>query len=335
MIAYANSKGIVVWVHAWWSRENMDKTIGEEKIIRWWRYLVNRLGAYNVIWSLAGEYNMYDYGGLGLEFWKKLGAMVKQEDPFGHITGTHVTPPNWSGGAQAPQWSTGDVMNSEPWLDYNQSQLGHGKYANEMAPMVIAQNYARHPVKPIVITEPWYEFREGNAPALDIRFAAWSALLSGAAGHTYGGGHAWLGNVPESPANVKEWPVENDPAFETYNYPGAVSMGVLAKVFSTIDWWTMVPMPQAVTDYPQPLCLAQPGKEYLVYLRYGGSFSIDLQDITSTSSFNVTWIDPSNGHRIPATQQVAGGKKTLLYSPSVYPDSIEYKDWVGFLKLAE
>jgi hypothetical protein len=26
----------------------------------------------------------------------------------------------------------------------------------------------------------------------DIRFAAWSAILSGAAGHIYGGVHVWL-----------------------------------------------------------------------------------------------------------------------------------------------
>jgi hypothetical protein len=32
MIAYANSKGITVWVHGWWSRENLNKTAGEEKI---------------------------------------------------------------------------------------------------------------------------------------------------------------------------------------------------------------------------------------------------------------------------------------------------------------
>ena len=49
---------------------------------RWWRYVIERLGAYNVIWTLAGEYNMNDYGGFGLPFWKDLGAMVKSEDPY-------------------------------------------------------------------------------------------------------------------------------------------------------------------------------------------------------------------------------------------------------------
>jgi hypothetical protein len=38
MIEYANSRGITVWIHPWWSREGINKSIGEENIIRWWRY---------------------------------------------------------------------------------------------------------------------------------------------------------------------------------------------------------------------------------------------------------------------------------------------------------
>ena len=45
MIAYANSKGITVWVHGWWSRKNLNLTAGEEKMKRWWRYLVHRPGS--------------------------------------------------------------------------------------------------------------------------------------------------------------------------------------------------------------------------------------------------------------------------------------------------
>ena len=162
---------------------------------RWWRYLVHRFGAYNVIWVLAGEYNMNNYGGFSLDFWKDLGKLVKNEDPYERIISVHNTPPFWDGGAEAPQWSTGSVLHQEPWLDYNQSQVGHGKFANEMIPSIISEDYYRKPSKPVVVTEPWYEFIEGNPSGMDIRFAAWSAILSGAAGHTYGGGHVWLASV--------------------------------------------------------------------------------------------------------------------------------------------
>ena len=129
---------------------------------RWWRYVVARLGAYNVIWTLAGEYNMNNYGGFGLPFWKDLGAVVKNKGSLPpHCVGASDSP-GWSGGADAPQWSTGEVLHSEPWLDYNQSRVGHARRRNEMIPLVIAADYARQPAKPTVVTEPWYKFIAGK-----------------------------------------------------------------------------------------------------------------------------------------------------------------------------
>ncbi|MBZ0258752.1 DUF4038 domain-containing protein, partial [bacterium] len=188
-VRYANEKGITVWIHAWWGSNQIDRTIGGENLRRWWRYVVHRLQAYNVIWVLAGEYNLYDNGGFDLEFWNDLGRMIKDEDAYDRITSAHPTPPGWDGGKDNPQWSTADVLHNQDWLDYNQSQVGHGKWRNEMIPSVVAQAYQAQPAKPIVVTEPWYEFVKGNPTAEDIRFGAWSAILSGAAGHSYAGGH--------------------------------------------------------------------------------------------------------------------------------------------------
>jgi Protein of unknown function (DUF4038)/Domain of unknown function (DUF5060) len=55
MIRYANSKGITVWIHPWWGGRDLDRQIGAENIRRWWRYVIARLSAYNVVWTLAGE----------------------------------------------------------------------------------------------------------------------------------------------------------------------------------------------------------------------------------------------------------------------------------------
>ena len=57
------------------------QAVGPEKIRRWWRYVEQRLAAYNVIWNVAGEYNMYNYAGMGLQFWKDLGAMIRPRTP--------------------------------------------------------------------------------------------------------------------------------------------------------------------------------------------------------------------------------------------------------------
>jgi hypothetical protein len=322
-IAYANSKGITVWIHPWWSGKDFAQRVGAEKANRWWHYVISRLAAYNVVWVLAGEYNMNNYGGMGLPFWKDLGAMIRAEDPYKRIIGAHPTPPGWTGGEDAPQWSTGEVLHKEPWLDYSQSQVGHGKWRQEMIPRIIAADYARVPAKPTVITEPWYEFISGNPSAMDLRFGAWSAILSGAAGHTYGGGHVWWANVPESPSKQGNWPLE--PGFEndTLNYPGAVSVSHMARFLKSIEWWKLEPHPELVHDYPAKFCAAVPGREYVVYLRWGGTAKVALP---VTGSYQFTWIDPSDGKaRKPG---IAKGGPHEFHAPEDYPSTPQYKDWV-------
>lgn len=334
LITYANAKGLTVWVHGWWTRQNMKERIGAENIRRWWRYLIHRLGAYNVIWVLAGEYNMYDYGGLGLDFWKDLGQTIDQEDPYDRIISAHPTPPGWSGGADAPQWSTGEVLHNEDWLDYNQSQVGHGRWRNEMIPQVVASDYRRQPAKPIVVTEPWYEFIKGYASAQDIRFGAWSAILSGAAGHSYGGGHVWKAHVPESPAGKDAWPMEMGFETNTLAYPGAQSMGILARFLRQIDWWNLEPHPELISEYPAHYCSAVPGKEYLVYLRYGGAFKLNLESAGKGLQFATRWLNPGTG-KLSDGGTVGGGQIQTFSAPGGFPSQPDFQDWVLYLHFVD
>jgi hypothetical protein len=327
MIRYANSKGITVWIHGWWSRPNLNTEIGAEKMQRWWRYLVHRFGAYNVIWVVAGEYNMNNNGGFSLDFWKDLGKLIKNEDPYERIISLHNTPPFWDGGAEAPQWATGSVLHQETWLDYNQSQVGHGKFANEMIPQVVMEEYNRQPSKPIVVTEPWYEFIEGNPAGMDIRFAAWSAILSGAAGHTYGGGHVWLASVPEDPGHGGDWPMEKGFEKTTYDYEGAVSMKYLAAFFKTVKWWNMAPHPELVGEYPQPFCLAKPGEEYVVYLRYAGVAKIKMDESAAAKTYLYQWYNPASGKLYDAGT-IHGSAMLKFSCPESFPSVPVYTDWV-------
>jgi len=327
MIRYANSKGITVWIHAWWSREGIDKSIGEDNIIRWWEYVVHRLHAYNVIWVLAGEYNMNNYGGFPLEFWNRLGRIIKDEDPYERLLSAHPTPPMWGGGADAPQWSTAETIHSQPWLDYNQSQTGHARWCNELIPWIIKNAYNKKPAKPVVVTEPWYEFIEGNPTAMDIRFGAWSAVMSGAAGHSYGGGHIWRVHLPERPTGVGSWPMDTSFATNTMLYPGAVSVGFMGKFMRNLEWWKMEPHPELMLENPSPYCLADPGREYLFYLRYGGSVKIDLRAYPVSSEFTFSWTDLVNS-RDSKKGVISGGSITEIKCPEDYPGTVNFKDWV-------
>jgi len=331
MIRYANSKGITVWIHAWWSRENIDKSIGDENIIRWWRYVVHRLHAFNVIWVLAGEYNMNNYGGFPLSFWNRVGDIIKDEDPYDRITGAHPTPPMWSGGAEAPQWSTAEAVHNQKWLDYNQSQTGHARWCNELIPEIISRAYRMAPAKPAVVTEPWYEFIEGNPTAMDIRFAAWSSVMSGAAGHTYGGGHTWRVHLPERPTGIGSWPMDTSLSVNTLIYPGAVSVGFMGKYLRKLEWWKLEPHPELVLENPSPFCLADPGNEYLFYLRYGGSIKVDLSSQKPSDEFEYRWTDLVNSLD-SRSGKIKGGSVVEIKCPEDYPGVVNFKDWVLHLK---
>jgi hypothetical protein len=329
MIRYANQKGITVWIHAWWSRRNINESIGADNMKRWWKYIVDRLQAYNVIWVLAGEYNMYHYGGFDLNFWNELGSLVKHEDPYDRITGVHPTPPGWEGGADAPQWSTAEVIHEQTWLDYNQSQPGHGKWRNELIPEIVTNAYHKNPAKPIIVTEPWYEFIEGNPNAMDIRFGAWSAFMSGAAGHSYGGGHIWRAHLPESPEGVGAWPMDTSFKVNTMRYQGAQSIHFFSEFLHKIKWWEFEPHPEFVFDNPSHFCSAIPGKEYLIYLRYGGSVGIDLQD-ASGKKMKYEWTDLST-QSTAKKGELMGGNISNLMPPEDYPGETEYKDWLLYI----
>ena len=327
LIQYANSKGITVWIHAWWSRKDIVRTIGEEKMRRWWKYVVDRLHAYNVIWVLAGEFNMNNYGGFPLQFWNNLGQMIKDEDPYDRIIGVHPTPPTWGAGMEAPQWSTATTIHEQSWLDYNQSQCGHHLWSNEFIPWIIREAYEKQPAKPIVVTEAWYEFIEGNPSAKDIRFGAWSAFFSGAAGHTYGGGHIWIGHTPENPKRGGSWPLDTSFRVNTCFYPGAVSMSFMSKYLNAMKWWELEPHPELIMESPSPYCAANPGKEYLVYMRYGGSFKLDFTSMSENDKFNYEWVDLVNS-KVARTGTVSGGKVIQLKCREDYPGYLEHKDWL-------
>lgn len=335
-IRYANSRGIVVAVSGLWGGKITPEIARQSR--RWWKYLISRLQAYQVIWMVASEYNLNDYGGAGLDYWKALGQLVKDQDPYRRITSLHNTPPNWKGGTQGDsrQWSTGEVLHQAPWLDYNQSQLGHGKYRNEMAPRVVRAAYARMPPKPIVITEPWYEFVPGSASAMDVRFACWSSFLCGGAGITYGGGHIWWAYLPDNHskplADMGGFPQDPDLQANTLNYPGARSVSFMAHFLSDKPWWRWQPHEELIQDYPAPFCKADPGNQYLVYLRYGGNFRLDLR-ATGDRPLRCEWVDLVSGRT--RTEQIQGGTVRQFWNARDYPGSRPYHDFLVYIQVAK
>jgi hypothetical protein len=203
-----------------------------------------------------------------------------------------------------------------------------------MIPVVVAAAYAKTPAKPIVVTEPWYEFIKGNPPAEDVRYGAWSAMLSGAGGHTYGGGHVWWAHVPEAPTQQGAWPLETSFETDTLDYPGAVSMGFMARFLRSMEWWKLEPHPELVSEYAARFCSAEPGRNYVVYARWGGTLKVDLRPSSEADKFQYTWIDLTAGTE-RRTGTVQGGGMREFHAPEDYPSAPQHKDWVLHVRRAE
>jgi hypothetical protein len=87
------------------------------------------------------------------------------------------------------------------------------------------------------------------------------------------------------------------------------AMGHARTLAGRIDLVAMVPRNDlASCEY----CLANPGREYLVYLPDGGSVSIDLSAVADRLS--VTWLNPSTGKATRAGT-ASGGTGRKFKSP--------------------
>jgi hypothetical protein len=334
-IEYANSRGMTIWIHGWWSRRDLNQRVSEEEIMRWCRYLVHRYGAYNVIWTLCGEYTLYNCSGFGIQFWKDVGSMIDAEDPYDRLISVHPNPSIYvfPDSTKTPYYSTAPLLHNESWLNYNQIQVGHSKWRNEIIPYVVSDNYTIIPPKPVVVTEPWYEFLEGDPLGTpmeqihtniveEIIFGAWSAILSGAAGHSYGGGHIWRAHLPETPhRRVGTWPMDSTFQKTTMDYPAAYAIGYMGNFLKSIRWWELEPHPELILGYyPQKFCSAIPGNEYLIFMRYGGGIKLNMSHSSEQDVFEYTWFDPRTGN-IHSTGTIAGGGKQYFIAPGVMPDN--------------
>lgn len=151
------------------------------------RWLGRRLGdRANVIWCLGGDREVPDAATRAI--WDALARGLRAEERLPHLMAFHPR-----GGSSSSQW-----VDDAPWLDVRMLQSGHLRRASRNWAMVL-DDADRRPTRPVVDAEPcyenhpiWFDPTNGWFDALDVRCAAWWAVLSGAAGHTYGCHDVWM-----------------------------------------------------------------------------------------------------------------------------------------------
>jgi hypothetical protein len=177
-----------------------------------------------------------------------------------------------------PSPASSSFMHREPWLSFNTLQTWSTGFSNHD---LVAADYAKTPVKPVVDGEARYEGEDGTTPLETRRAGYWACLAGGF--YSYGHRDNWM-----SPSTWKQW----------WDTPGAAQIEVLGSVFRSIEWWKLVPDPAILAPGAQGNAAARSssGDWILAYLTGDAPVGVDLRRITAAWA-EAWWIDPLTGKR--------------------------------------
>ena len=258
------------------------------------RWLAERYAeAPHVVWTMYPEAKE-EY----VPVLRELAAGLREGDGGAHMITVHPDP--------SPTSSS--FIHEEEWLDFNMIQTWHD--VQLIHPMVSA-DYARTPVKPVVMAEGKYEAAvpDEERPDFEVRRQAYWSYLAGG-GHSYGHGANW-----RAPTTWRDW-IES---------PGARSLTVCRHVLTGVDgWWRLVPDQSLIAaGEGEGLTLNAAARSAgagwaLVYL--SGPATVTLRTDALTAD-RASWIDPATGEAHPIGELPTGGREEFR-APEGWPDAL-------------
>ena len=230
--------------------------------------------------------------------------------------------------------SSGESLQAEPWLTFGMVQSTH--FRSSTPHEMIAAEYARTPVKPVLNGEPGYEripdrldWRRPKLDEHDVRrFAYWS-VFAGACGHTYGANEMWMMWSPQvEPITPVVTPLlaADTPWHKALDYPGAGQMQHLRALMESRPVLMRVPdqsMVEFVEDDPLShvqATRAADGAYAMVYFPQPRQAVTVHMEQAARAPLTAWWFDPRTcaatlaGERLPA----AGSRQFV--SPDGGPD---------------
>ncbi|MBP7949353.1 MAG: DUF4038 domain-containing protein [Verrucomicrobiales bacterium] len=227
-----------------WGRPDCDAMAmaGVAGLKRHWRNLVARYGAYPTLWIIGGE--------SGGPLWTEVAHYVHKIDPFHRPSTMH------------PGDSSRNQVTDETVIDFDMLQTGHGDWevARGAIPKLQAA-CARKPVMPAMIGEYCYEGHMQTAFQDVQRHVFWGAMLSGAAGHTYGAAGIWHASVDGDPGIVNVYDFTTWK--EGMNFPGSTQLGLGKRLLEHYPWSRFEPHPEWVE--PNVYAAGIPGEVRFIF----------------------------------------------------------------------
>jgi hypothetical protein len=285
-----------------WSKEYVNQqqsVLDSSSAAAYGKFLGSRYRQKPVIWILGG-----DWFADGVEdIWRAMAAGIRAGDGGDHLMTYHPKSPRSSS-----QW-----FHNEPWLDFNMLQTGHTTLNRNYE--LVAADYARTPVKPVVDGEGGYEGigdyqeKQLKIQAHDVRRIAYCALFAGAAGYAYGA--QGLYGYRDSTGGRRGSSAGNRAASlkEAMQLPGATQMQHLRALLESRpmlklipDQWLLVKDPMGTTDRMQA-CRASDGSYAFVYTASGRTLRVRIRDKIYTKLtgelIKAWWYDPRRGTATP------------------------------------
>jgi hypothetical protein len=239
---------------------------GEAKLRTYGQYVGNRFKDHpNVLWVQGGDYNPPEKTLL-----RAVANGIRDVDParlqtFHGVRGT----------AALAFLGTG-----EPWLTVNNI------YTNESTVVASAFGEYARSTMPFFLLEARYENEQGAGEHV-VRYQAYQAVLSGAAGHLMGNNPIWLFGSGWQTA---------------LNSGGATTLAHLRSLFDSLAWWTLVPdtgntllTVGAGTGGSRAVAArATNGAFALLYTPSVRTLTVNLAQLGGPN-VRARWYDPSNG----------------------------------------
>ena len=305
----ANSLGMYVAIVAIWGKawvNEKSSVLDTTSAFNYGKFLGARYRTKRVIFVLGGDW----YPDGTMDIWRALAAGIAAGDGGAHLKTYHPT-----GIQSSSRWFQNDA-----WLDFNMVQSRH--IVLNRSYELIAQDWDKTPVKPVVEGESTYEgivddlvtYKPGVPiiQAQDVRRVAYCAVFAGAAGYAYGSQGVWnySSPTPGAPARggaaygLPEVSLQQGlqrPAGSQLQYLRALleSRPMLTRI---PDQWLIVNDPLSTTDRIQAT-RSSDGSYIFVYTATGKPVRVRLRDkiydILTGKSYKAWWYDPRNGTATP------------------------------------
>ncbi|MBR4748873.1 MAG: DUF4038 domain-containing protein [Abditibacteriota bacterium] len=311
--------------------------LGFDRLSRYWRYLIARYGAANVIWCLAGEATMPWYGyhtdpeefeqrrQSQKDFWSRMARYVRAADPYGTLTTIH------------PSAASRECVEDPASIDIEMLQSGHeSSFSYNYSLELIDKSLKAEPRMPVVQSEVCYEgICEGNRQEAQ-RQLFWSNMLSGAAGYTYGANGIWQLNAPEWPYGPSPHGASWGTDFwqDAMNYRGSSELGTGKRILEKYSWHRLRPDSSLATPHRQTveadLCFGAACEDTRVF--YLPRFCPVPTFHRLTQEWEGILVNPSDGAEQPLDPIVPDEKGDWLFCCGGLHVLPVMRDWVVVLK---